>query len=1214
MPRKAFMSDLQAAAGLSVIGITDVQPGGDDGEFTFRCQVAEKELTVSVQVVPDVSEYPSSHMYLLYAPDDAPEEIARRLSDMNETTISKPIAVMLEMVSQRLKSVDKDGNQQMLHSADYDDIEDSDDEEIEFFPEDNPSAQRAVLGQYGTEPPSLSSLDYRQRIRKDLRAAKRHGFKVGCYGSILDGHSCYVILSCRIAKLGISEEAMGAWQVDAKEYLTVMFHYPSGYKSMDLFRANENAQARRYVSIRMGIGTRYKPTLEEVVNAFSASNGGQTKKSEESAADSQALKMPGTGFRASFISGPLNGLLDERFLKLLQFRYQGMSWEGAELFYNDHANSVRADITSDQVKYYQNEATPTTYPPLVTADHISETAFPADHCFPLVGMQFVLRHFVRCTEFCLICFRRLSEDFQAIKPYVCDNGLCLYQYMSLGFGPSIEHEILSQPRVIDLLVSFCYIRAKSGGLKDFPTGLSLMVPPNRGEKEAPNHSPGMRASVLGQPLNGKKSDNDEEKLPPTDTLKALFNAGTRELMFPDRNAKCPLKKGDWIVIVNGDSKLPLHCRIADITFWPTLSLGEAVYPAERPEPKPNPSHQLTAFKSTPAGKVSTPIGHPGTAVDSKIQKKVDRSDTEFIPVECIVYSSNFDNLDDGQKRIAICDMLDLLPSVNELKSYLLTSGRPPLGSWLNRLPPALLGILRWIIASNRACIMQVPEPGEDKEGAKGRVYGMSGWTQFRFAMGAPDKERRFLRAVKETTSRLSLKYPTIFAWHGSPLNNWHSIIREGLHFNQTLHGRAYGNGVYHAIDANTSTSYSVPYGQQSWPSSELQIGQAMALNELVNAPGEYVSSLPYLVVSQLDWIQTRYLFVRPYSNPSFGHSGTAAPTNGETQETMPENCIQQDPSRTPTGTSSRIVIPAAAMPAGSARTLPAPRTNRSPLAKRRKTGSGNSRMDPIDLVSSDGDVYIRDDDSVATDEEDRALLVDEPEPEPTPPPSRPKTSSKPLTDFVPGTLDYAKLPLIAQPTWATPHATRRLMKDFQELLKVQEREPLHELGWYVDPEKTDNMYQWIVEMHSFDPSLPLAKDMKKKGVKSVVFELRFPEGYPMSPPFVRVIRPRFLPFQSGGGGHVTAGGAMCMQLLTNDGWSAVNSIESVLLQVRMALCSTDPKPARLEIHGRGDYGVGEAVEAFVRACKMHGWTVPAGFDKMALGGQYASHGSHDLPN
>ena len=52
----------------------------------------------------------------------------------------------------------------------------------------------------------------------------------------------------------------------------------------------------------------------------------------------------------------------------------------------------------------------------------------------------------------------------------------------------------------------------------------------------------------------------------------------------------------------------------------------------------------------------------------------------------------------------------------------------------------------------------------------------------------------------------------------------------------------------------------------------------------------------------------------------------------------------------------------------------------------------------------------------------------------------------------------------------------------------------------------------------------------------------------------------------------------------------------------MAMSSLDPKPARLEGHGRIDYGVGEAMDAYIRACNVHGWTVPAGFREMAMGG------------
>jgi ubiquitin-conjugating enzyme E2 Q len=164
---------------------------------------------------------------------------------------------------------------------------------------------------------------------------------------------------------------------------------------------------------------------------------------------------------------------------------------------------------------------------------------------------------------------------------------------------------------------------------------------------------------------------------------------------------------------------------------------------------------------------------------------------------------------------------------------------------------------------------------------------------------------------------------------------------------------------------------------------------------------------------------------------------------------------------------------------------------------------------------------------------------------------------------------------------------------------------LHELGWYIDRETIQNVYQWIVELHSFDPDLPLSKDMKTAGIQSVVLEIRFGKEYPMSPPFVRVIRPRFLPFMQGGGGHVTAGGAMCMELLTNSGWSSASSIESVLLQVRMAISNLEPKPARLETPGKQqqwDYGVAEAMEAYTRACRLHGWAVPKDFKDFASAG------------
>jgi len=51
--------------------------------------------------------------------------------------------------------------------------------------------------------------------------------------------------------------------------------------------------------------------------------------------------------------------------------------------------------------------------------------------------------------------------------------------------------------------------------------------------------------------------------------------------------------------------------------------------------------------------------------------------------------------------------------------------------------------------------------------------------------------------------------------------------------------------------------------------------------------------------------------------------------------------------------------------------------------------------------------------------------------------------------------------------------------------------------------------------------------------------MSFPNEYPMKPPFVRVVRPRFK-FLTG---HITVGGSICMQALTASGWSPGNDIE-----------------------------------------------------------------------
>jgi len=334
-------------------------------------------------------------------------------------------------------------------------------------------------------------------------------------------------------------------------------------------------------------------------------------------------------------------------------------------------------------------------------------------------------------------------------------------------------------------------------------------------------------------------------------------------------------------------------------------------------------------------------------------------------------------------------------------------------------------------------------------------------------------------------------------------------------------------------------------------------------------------------------------------NTTIAHSGSV--TTSEC--VVSDGYVEQDPTFTVTSTLGQAVR----VPLCAVSTSKSFRASKKSFAstgmfsnKRRKGSSGNMGL-LVGAASDEED--IEDINFLFSDDEGTSTFNDE---------NKGKgkaVTQKSVTDFVPGSLDQSSLPMLEPPEYATPSASMRLTRELKTVLKIQESTPSHELGWYINPELVSNVYQWIVELHSFEETLPLAKDMKTAGVTSIVFEIRFGKDFPHSPPFVRVIRPRFLPFTSGGGGHVTGGGAMCMELLTNTGWSAVSSIESVLLQVRLAIMNLEPKPARLMYQGKQmdggksqDYSTSEAVAAYIRACQSHGWEIPRDFRDFGGGG------------
>lgn len=1059
---------------------------------------------------------------------------------------------------------------------------------------------------------SVSMRALKSRIRRDLRMAKSAGFRVGHIGPLLSNCSdAFVTISCRVAKLGISEEALQAWDLDQSLYFLVLIRYKSGYKTLERLIAGDSVVSRN-VEIRVGLSHNYKIQIAQAIDAFS-----QLKQNRKGKKSTRSQNANFDSLYPLFIGGPLEELLNERLVTILKYRLEkGLSWGGSERFYSDYQGAIVGKSDYIESNYWEDDSESTKiFPPIVTADHLGES--PAELSFPLMTMQFALRHLVRCTEFCLVCHCKVDMDFEALKPYVCSKPLCLYQYMALGFGPSIEHEIISQPHVVDLLVSFCYSSACNQRLSGFPVGMGLIVPhpalarvpqgsykplmldtPLFSSTPASKHGYGYQgaASAGGAVVAQKSSSGRTEP----SRRSAKFDHRTMELLFPPGEKY--LRVGQWICLhlVSKDPETPIHCRVIE-ALYPVVRLGTPIHLKEASsqmtrQPSQLPEQQ-TAHQTHAVGVSVSQQFHPspyGHGVRSAPTPACTPPPPSVLSeVEFTIYDQNFDDLEPRDKLNTICMLLNTLPSVTEMKMYLQSMNGidTSLRTWHDRISPAALGILRWIIASNRSCLIQVDDIEKDAtkslNKSEERVSGMPKWMQFRFAQGAPDKEQRFLNSLRQEAK--NPKHPTIFAWHGSPISNWHGIVREGLHFKDTVNGRAFGNGVYHAKDVSTSLTYSgshryasiITGSGASWPQSELGVTEAIALNEIVNAPDQFVSKAPYLVVSQLDWIQSRYLFVK------------CSLLSTEMENKQPTKVYEQDPTWVPTGScGERIAIPITVVS-----------NSRRPAPKTVKTGNKKAKIG----ASEDDAILLSDD----TEVEDREILLSDEENQPTKKDqsaikkgksismdvSLTKSLEPSQTDFRPGVLDHSTLPILAPPAYAAPAATRSLQRELNNTLQIQETHPAHELGWYINPSSVENVYQWIVELHSFDVYLPLAQDLKKRKLVSVVLELRFGKDYPISPPFVRVIRPRFLSFQAGGGGHVTAGGALCMQLLTNSGWSAVSNIESVLLQVRLAISSTDPKPARLDPYNQRDYGVGEAIEAFVRACHTHGVSLPIAFSK-----------------
>ncbi|XP_056376894.1 ubiquitin-conjugating enzyme E2Q-like protein 1 [Hyla sarda] len=160
--------------------------------------------------------------------------------------------------------------------------------------------------------------------------------------------------------------------------------------------------------------------------------------------------------------------------------------------------------------------------------------------------------------------------------------------------------------------------------------------------------------------------------------------------------------------------------------------------------------------------------------------------------------------------------------------------------------------------------------------------------------------------------------------------------------------------------------------------------------------------------------------------------------------------------------------------------------------------------------------------------------------------------------------------------------SRRLMKELQDIRKLSDHFISVEL---VD----DSLFDWNVKLHQVDKDSTLWQDMKETNTEFILLNLTFPDNFPFSPPFMRVLSPRLE------NGYVLDGGAICMELLTPRGWSSAYTVEAVMRQFAASLVKGQGRICRKAGKSKKAFSRKEAEATFKSLVKTHekyGWVTP----------------------
>lgn len=122
---------------------------------------------------------------------------------------------------------------------------------------------------------------------------------------------------------------------------------------------------------------------------------------------------------------------------------------------------------------------------------------------------------------------------------------------------------------------------------------------------------------------------------------------------------------------------------------------------------------------------------------------------------------------------------------------------------------------------------------------------------------------------------------------------------------------------------------------------------------------------------------------------------------------------------------------------------------------------------------------------------------------------------------------------------------------------------------------------WKITVLSSDCPDILASALRKAKCTRIVFGIKFDDQFPISPPFVYVLEPSFVPMT----GHVLQGGGICTKMLTDAGWLPTMRIQTLIESIVMLMNEGKPRVECVTSH----YNERDARESLKRAKSKYAW-------------------------